>query len=108
MAPAKLKRRGWGDVEAAPLPLHDVVVADDALMDEAADAIQLLGSGPPSGLRVSRRASQAAVVIGHEAAQGLISRSQVRGPGQTQFADEPILEHAPETFDTTLGLGRVG
>src|SRR5713226_2963277 len=37
------------DVEAAPLPLHDVVVADDALMDEAADAIQLLGSGPPSG-----------------------------------------------------------
>src|SRR6266849_6563571 len=64
------------DVEAAPLPLHDVVVADDALMDEAADAIQLLGSGPPSGPRVSRRASQAAVVIGHEAAQGLVSRSR--------------------------------
>ena len=33
-------RLGW-DLEAAAVPLHDVVVADDAFVDKAADAVQV-------------------------------------------------------------------
>jgi hypothetical protein len=38
-----------GDLEAAACPLHDVVVADGAFMDEAADALEDVRSGPPGG-----------------------------------------------------------
>ena len=33
------------DLQAAALPLHDVVIADHALMAEGADAREILGSG---------------------------------------------------------------
>jgi hypothetical protein len=36
-----------GDLEALAVPLHDVVIADHALMNEAADAVQVVGSRPP-------------------------------------------------------------
>ena len=36
-----------GNLETAAFPLHDVVVADDALVHEAADALKIFWSGPP-------------------------------------------------------------
>src|SRR5713226_2963278 len=98
LAPAKLKRRGWGGMWKRR-PSHCTTLS---LLTMRSWTKQQMRS---SSLGAGR---QAVVVIGHVTGQTLVSRSQVRGPGQTEFADEPILEHAPETFDTTLGLGRVG
>ena len=56
------------DLERAAFPLHDVVVADAALVHEAADAIQVLWGRTPSGFRCARSACEAAVVVRQEAA----------------------------------------
>ena len=55
------------DLEAAAIPLHNVVVADRALVMKAEDAVQILGSGTLFGL--AGRASEATVVVGKEIAQ---------------------------------------
>src|ERR1039457_3955521 len=78
------------DLEALALPLHDVIVTDHALMNQAADAVQVFGRGTPCGLHFAGSASEAAVVVGEE---------------QAQRAAQTILEHAPETFDAAFGLG---
>ena len=95
------------DLEAAPVPLHDVVVADAALVMKAADAVEMFGSGPPSLFCFARRATETAVVVGQEAAQDLVRGVQIIGTSQAQFAGEAILKGAPEAFDAALGLGRV-
>ncbi len=58
-----------GDLKALAVPLHDVVVADHALVDEAADAVEIFRSRTPGGLQVARSAGEAAIVVGHEHAQ---------------------------------------
>ena len=49
------------DLEAAADPLHDIVIADAALVMEAADAIEICGSGTPSFFHIARSTSEAAV-----------------------------------------------
>ena len=51
------------DLEAASVPLHDVVVADDAFVEEAADPIQVLRRGPPGLFELARGVSEAGVVV---------------------------------------------
>src|SRR5713226_7424935 len=97
-----------GDLEAAALPLHDVVVADDALMHEAADAVETFRSRTPSGCVFARLPGEAAVVVGDEFAQHSVGGVDVGCLGKTQFAGEAILQHAPETLDTAFGLRAVG
>ena len=96
------------DLETVSIPLHDIVVADRALVMEAADAIEIFGSGTPSFFGIARRATEATVVIGQEAAQDLVGGVQIVGTGQTQFTGEAILKGAPEAFDATLGLRTLG
>src|SRR5260221_7487538 len=48
------------DLETAAVPLHDVVIADDALVDEAADAAEIFGGRAPSLFRFSGSAAEAA------------------------------------------------
>src|SRR5258708_14282442 len=96
------------DLEAASVPLHDVVVADAALVMKAADAVESVGSGPPSLFGFARGTTEAPVMIGQEAAQDLVGSDQIVSPGQTQLAGEAILEGAPEAFDATLGLRTLG
>src|SRR5579863_3705568 len=96
------------DLETATTPLHDVVVADRALMMEAADAVKIFGSGTPSLFGITRGAAETSVVVRQEAAQDLVSRVQVVGTSQAQFAGEAILKGAPETFDAALGLRTLG
>jgi hypothetical protein len=67
-------------LEAAPISLHDIVVADDAFVSEAAVAVQL-GRTPGFG-GVARSASEAAVVVSDEAAQGAVGRFENAGVGQ--------------------------
>ena len=106
MAPAKLKRRGCGWICSRwPSPLHDVVVADDALVSEAADAIEIFRSRAPGLFCLAGRAGEAAVVVGDEAAQDQVGGIQVASVGQTKFAGEAILQHAPEALDAAFGLG---
>ncbi len=97
-----------GDLEALALPLHDVVVADHALVDEATDAVEIFRGRPPGGLQVARAAGEAAVVVGDEASQHERWRSPDRSLGQTEFAGEAILQHAPEAFDAAFGLRAAG
>src|SRR5580700_4547935 len=49
------------DLEALAVPLHDVVVADHALMDEAADAVEILRRRSPGVLHFAGTAGEAAV-----------------------------------------------
>src|ERR1700693_4155922 len=96
------------DLETASVPLHDIVVADAALVMEAADAVQIFGSGTPSFFRIARRATEAAVVVGQETTKDLVGGVQIVRTGQAEFAGEAILKGAPEAFDAALGLGTVG
>ena len=97
-----------GDLEALSLPLHDVVVADHALVDEATDAVKIFRGRPPSGLQVARAAGEAAVVVGNEALQHEVGGVQIASLGQTEFAGEAILQYAPEAFDAAFGLWAAG
>ena len=56
------------DLEAEPVPLHDVVVADAALVMKAADAVEMFRSRPPSLFCFAWGTSEAAVVVGQESA----------------------------------------
>ncbi len=95
------------DLEAAALPLHDVVVADDAFVPERADALELIRSGAPGSGGVARGPREAAVVVGDEVPQHSVGGVQVGGLGEAEFAAQAVLEDAPEAFDTAFGLRRL-
>jgi hypothetical protein len=44
-----------GDLKALALPLHGVVLAGHALLDEATDAVKIFRSRTPSGADFARR-----------------------------------------------------
>src|SRR5437588_10330108 len=58
-----------GDLQSPAFPLHDVVVADHALVHQAADTVEAFRSGTPGGFPVARLPSETAVVVGDELAQ---------------------------------------
>jgi len=93
------------NLQAAAVPLHNVVVADDAFVGEAADAIQILRGRTPGLLGIAGDASEAAVVIGDELPQYGVGRVEIAGSRQTEFAGETVLQHAPEALDAAFGLG---
>ena len=51
------------DLEALAFPLHDVVVADHALVKETADAVQIFRGRTPGGLHFAGPAGEAAVEV---------------------------------------------
>jgi len=75
---------------------------------KAADAIEVFGSGPPSLFCFAWRTSEAAVVVGQEAAQNLVGGVQIVGTGLAQLAGETILKGAPKTFNAAFGLRALG
>src|SRR6516225_6457215 len=96
--------RLWRDLQSPSVPLHHVVVADDALVREAADALEMFRSRAPSFSRLAREASEAAVVVGAEVAQDTIGRIQIGRAREAQFAAQTILQHTPEAFDAPFRL----
>src|ERR1700674_3144905 len=96
------------DLETASVPLHDVVVADRALVMKAADAIQILRSGTPGFFRLAGRTAEAPVVVGQEAAEDFVGRFHFGCTGEAEFAGEAILKGAPQAFDAALGLRGLG
>jgi len=97
-----------GDLEALAFPLHNVVVADDALMNKAADAVQIFRGGAPSGLHFTGPTGEAAVEVGKEVTQHGVGGVQIASLSQAQLAAQTILEDAPEAFDAAFGLGTAG
>ena len=69
-----------GDLQALSFPLHDVIVADHALVEEAADAVKILRRGAPCGLELARPAGEAAVVVGEKSFAARHWRSPDRKP----------------------------
>src|SRR6267143_43787 len=96
------------DLEAAAFPLHDVVVADDTFVHEAADAVESVGGFTPGGCSFACLPSETTVVVDDEFAQHGVGGIDVRRLSQAQFAGEAILQHAPEAFDAAFGLRTVG
>jgi len=92
------------DLQPLAVPLHDVVLADDALVSEAADAFEIFRSRAPGLLCLARRVGKAAIVVGDEASQDQVGGSQVTSAGQAKLAGEAILQHAPEALDAAFGL----
>jgi hypothetical protein len=76
------------NLEVAAVPLDNVVVADAALMEEAADTVQVFGSGTPGFLGFARHTSKAAVVVGQEAAKDLVGGVKIGSTGHAQFVSE--------------------
>src|SRR5215471_14421788 len=93
------------NLEATTLPLHDIVVADDTFVHEAADPFEIFWNRTPGGLRFARGSGETAIVIGDEHAQDGIGRVDVGCFGEPELACETILEHAPKALDAAFGLG---
>src|SRR5712692_2027503 len=95
------------DLEAAARPLHDVVVADDAFVQERADALELVGSATPGLGSVARGTCEAAVVVGDEAPQHGVGGVEIACLRKAEFAAQAILKNTPEAFDAAFGLRRL-
>src|SRR5258708_4793671 len=83
------------DLEAAALPLHDVVVADDAFVPERADALELIRSGAPGFGGVAWGPREAAVVVGGEEPHHSVGGVHGGGLGGAGLSAQPPLEGAP-------------
>src|SRR5665213_1855061 len=92
---------GTGEAEAARLgmnlqslavPWHDVVVANDAFMGEAADAFQVFRRGAPGFFGIAGSTSEAAVVVGDETGEDAVGRIRIAGMSEAKFAGKTILQ----------------
>ena len=85
----------------------DVVGANDALIAEAKAPSQIKTAG--QGAKIARglggRAGKALIELGAEASQHSVGLFQSFYIGQTEFADQAVLEGAPSALDAALGLG---
>src|ERR1039457_4835790 len=93
------------DLEALAFPLHDVVVADHALVDEASDTVEIFGSRTPRRLHFTGAAGEAAVVVGEKEAGHGVGGVQIAGLSQTKLAAQAILEHAQRRSTRPLAWG---
>src|SRR6516162_3798004 len=57
-----------GNLEATTVPLHDIVIADDAFVDETSDPLETFRGRTPGGLLFARLSGEASVVIHDELA----------------------------------------
>src|SRR5207302_9532102 len=78
------------DRKALALPLDDVVIADQPLMDKATDAVQIFRSRAPCSLHFTRTAGEGAVIVGHEITQHDIGGLQLAGLSQPEVAGTAI------------------
>ena len=92
------------DLETLSLPLHDVVVADHAFMDETADTVEIFRGRTPGGLAFAGTAGEAAIEVGDESPEHDVGGVEIASLSQTEFAAQAILEHTPQTFDAAFGL----
>src|SRR6266571_1991790 len=87
------------DLEPAGAQSHGVVPGHDARVAAAQDAIEIARRWPPRGRGGGRRAPEAPDEVGEELGQKRVALLEGMERAQAQFADEAVLERAPEAFD---------
>lgn len=95
--------------EVAARPADRAVPTDPAWIVEAEDGVGAgdVGPRPPGRLGIGGGHGEPSVVAFEETRQVGVGRLDRRDPRQTQLANEPVLERAPQALDSALGLGRV-
>src|SRR3989304_3035455 len=106
-----LAARAGQDLEQMLAELDGFVVGHRALIGEAADVLQPVGSrqGAIGSLRIGRGLGEARIVAREEASQDRVGLVEGAGTGTAEFAAQAILEDAPEALNAALRLrGRRG
>lgn len=85
-----------------------VIGGDGSLISEAEAACEIEATGQSAEVvfGLSWGDGESLVKVGKEAFEHGVGLLAGRGLGETQFADETILEGSPEAFDASLGLRR--
>src|SRR5262245_40691707 len=92
------------DLDQARAEAHGVVAGDDARIAAAKDAGEVARRPAPYGRRRGRAVREAAIEVTEEAREERVGGLAGGDAPQAQFADEPILERAPQPFDPALAL----
>ena len=105
-----VRGREWGKLKGFPGPGNGVVQGHDALVAKAEATGQIEGVWQRAKVRnrFRRENGEAAFEVGQESFEHMIGVLQSAGVSQAEFADEAVLEGAPETFDAAFGLRGVG
>jgi hypothetical protein len=90
------------ELQQAAVERERVVVADRALVFEAAEAVEVRRGGLPRGLGILGRVGKARIVAREIAREDALRLVEGPGLGEAQFDDEAILKGAKEPFDATL------
>ncbi len=94
------------DLQQMPPEVHSIVIGHRALVGEAADVLETLVRGQRAigGVRGRGGVSEARIVTREEAGQDSIRLVQGARASAAEFADQAILERAPEALDAAFGL----
>ena len=95
-------------LEQAAVELNGVIVADRALVLEAADALEVRRGRQPGGLGMGGRLREARIVPGKKQIDHALRVGERPSRREAQFADEAILEGAKEALDPPATLRRGG
>jgi len=95
------------DLEPAGAQPHGVVPGHDARVATAQETREVARGRPPPGRGVRGRAREALNEGGQELREKRVGLLKSGERAQAQFADEAVLQGAPEAFDAALGLRRL-
>lgn len=96
------------ELQQAAVQRDGVVVADRALVLEAADALEVGRRGLPGGLRMGGRPRETRVVAWEESIEHALRLREGTSVREAQFGHQAILKRAEEALDPPPALGRGG
>lgn len=98
------------DLQVARAQAHRVVIGDGPAVLEAADRVQIEGTGDRAKGRrpLGRRTGEAAIVANDVAREESVGAGEVADAGKAELTDQAILKGAPDAFDAALRLRRGG
>ena len=104
------RRRQRRELKDFAGPRDGVVGGDDALIAKAEATVEIEAAGERTEVGDGSGGwnGEAAFEVGQESLEHAIGVFQSANLGEAKFADEAVLEGAPEAFDAAFGLGRVG
>src|SRR5260221_3803290 len=90
------------DLEAAAFPLHDVVVANGALVHEAADTLEAFRGRSPGGFHFARLSGETAVVVSGEISPHGGWRGEGLSARKAGVAGQAILQDGAQALQAGL------
>jgi hypothetical protein len=99
-----------GQLKVPPVERHGVVLLDAPREVEAADPVEVhgTGSGAPRRLGVGRGLREAGIEAREKAVEDALGLGKRARPRQPELYHEAVLQRAKEPFDAALGLRRTG